>query len=63
MSARHSQLAPKDAELAAKLAAAAGTGGVAKIDVRTRTVVATFVYPEKGRTHGIAYLDGRGRKH
>jgi DNA-binding beta-propeller fold protein YncE len=44
-------------------AAAGGTGTVAKVDVRKRKVVKTFVYPETGRTHGIAYLDGRGRHH
>ena len=32
-----------------------GTGGVAVVDVRTRTVVATWAYPGTGRPHGIWY--------
>jgi DNA-binding beta-propeller fold protein YncE len=43
-------------------AAAAGQGGVAKVDVRTRIVVETMPYPGLGRPHGIAYLSGRTRK-
>jgi DNA-binding beta-propeller fold protein YncE len=45
-------------------ATAAGTGGVAKIDVRRRKVVDTFAYPTTGRPHGIAYVAGKsnGRK-
>jgi DNA-binding beta-propeller fold protein YncE len=43
-------------------ALAAGQGGVAKVDVRKRRVVATFAYPGAGRTHGIAYVEGRSRK-
>ena len=36
-------------------AGAAGTGGVAVVDVRERTVVETWLYPETGRPHGIWY--------
>jgi YVTN family beta-propeller protein len=43
-------------------ATAAGTGGVAKIDVRRRKVVDTFVYPTIGRTHGIAYVAGKSKE-
>jgi hypothetical protein len=32
-----------------------GTGGVAVVDVRARTVVDTWVYPGIGRPHGIWY--------
>ena len=32
---------------------AAGTGGVAVVDVRTRTVVRDWQYPGTGRPHGI----------
>lgn len=35
-------------------AGAAGTGGVAKVDIQKRTVTA-WAYPRTGRTHGIAY--------
>jgi YVTN family beta-propeller protein len=34
---------------------AAGTGGVAIVDVRTRTVVRDWAYPGTGRPHGIAH--------
>jgi DNA-binding beta-propeller fold protein YncE len=34
---------------------AAGTGGVAVVDVRTREVVKTWQYPTTGRPHGIWY--------
>jgi len=34
-------------------ATAAGTGGVAVVDVRSRQVVATWAYPAGGRPHGI----------
>ena len=34
---------------------AGGTGGVAVVDVRRRTVVRTWDYPGTGRPHGIAY--------
>jgi hypothetical protein len=36
-------------------AGAAGQGGVAKVDVRKRSVVASWPYPRVGRPHGIAY--------
>ena len=32
---------------------ASGTGGVAVVDVRTRTVVRDWPYPGTGRPHGI----------
>lgn len=43
--------------------AAAGIGGVAKVDVHKRVVVDTFPYPGTGRPHGIAYVAGKGRRH
>jgi hypothetical protein len=36
-------------------AGATGTGGVAVVNVRTRTVVDTWAYPGTGRPHGIWY--------
>jgi DNA-binding beta-propeller fold protein YncE len=36
-------------------AGSAGTGGVAVVDVHTRRVVDTWLYPETGRPHGIWY--------
>jgi DNA-binding beta-propeller fold protein YncE len=36
-------------------AGASGTGGVAVVDVRSRTVVDTWAYPGTGRPHGIWY--------
>jgi DNA-binding beta-propeller fold protein YncE len=41
---------------------AGGQGGVAKVDVRRRAVVDTFLYPGDGRPHGITYVAGRSRR-
>ncbi len=43
-------------------ALAGGQGGVAKVDVHRRAVADTFLYPGIGRPHGIAYVEGRGRR-
>jgi DNA-binding beta-propeller fold protein YncE len=42
-------------------AGATGTGGVAVVDVPARKVVATWLYPGTGRTHGIWYSRTRMR--
>ena len=44
-------------------AGAGGTGGVAVIDVRTQTVVDTWMYPGIGRPHGIWYSRKKVRLH
>ncbi len=41
--------------------AAAGVGGVAAVDVRRRSVVDTWDYPNVGRPHGIAFSPNRLR--
>ena len=38
-----------------------GTGGVAVVDVRSRTLVATWPYPDTGRPHGIWYSNKKPR--
>jgi DNA-binding beta-propeller fold protein YncE len=42
-------------------AGAAGTGGVAVVDVRRREVVATWAYPGTGRPHGIWFSKKKAR--
>ena len=42
-------------------AGASGTGGVAVVDVRKRTVLATWAYPGTGRPHGIWYSRQKAR--
>jgi DNA-binding beta-propeller fold protein YncE len=42
-------------------AGATGTGGVAVVHVPTRTVVATWPYPGKGRPHGLWYFSKKSR--
>ena len=42
-------------------AGAGGIGGVAVVDVRSRTVVATWPYPQRGRPHGIWYSNKKAR--
>ena len=42
-------------------AGTSGTGGVAVVDVRTHTVVDTWMYPGKGRPHGLWYSNKKLR--
>ena len=43
-------------------AGTSGTGGVAVVDVHTRTVVDTWSFPATGRPHGIWYSTKKVKK-
>jgi hypothetical protein len=38
---------------------ATGVGGVAVVDIRRRTVIDTWDYPDVGRVHGVAFSPDR----
>ena len=42
-------------------AGSGGFGGVAVVDVRSRTIVASWPFPTKGRPHGIWYSNKKPR--